>query len=42
MEEYVALLKEGGLPVPKTNPYPTIVIQNEKRLEKVAGSYISC
>jgi predicted RNase H-like HicB family nuclease len=37
IKEHVALLKERGLPVPKTNPYPTIVIQNEKRLEKVAG-----
>ena len=33
MEEYVALLKEKDLPVPKGNPSPTVVIQNEKSLE---------
>ena len=36
MEEQLALLKEGGLPVPKANPNPTIVIRNEKRLEAIA------
>lgn len=35
MEEHVALLQEMGLPVPPPNPNPTIVIQNEKRLEPV-------
>ncbi|HHT9132240.1 MAG TPA: type II toxin-antitoxin system HicB family antitoxin [Candidatus Tripitaka californicus] len=35
MEEHISLLKEKGLPVPKANPHPTIVIQNEKKLEKV-------
>ena len=35
MEEHVALLKERGLTVPKTNPNPTVVIQNEKRLAVV-------
>jgi len=34
MEEYVALLKEKDLSVPKANPSPTVVIQNEKSLEK--------
>jgi len=34
MEEHVALLKEKGLPVPKADPNPTVVIQNEKWLEK--------
>ena len=33
MEEHVALLKEKDLPVPKANPSPTVVIQNEKSLE---------
>ncbi len=33
MEEHVALLKERDLPVPKGNPSPTVVIQNEKSLE---------
>ncbi|MDO8692362.1 MAG: type II toxin-antitoxin system HicB family antitoxin [Dehalococcoidia bacterium] len=35
MEEHVAILRENGLPVPPTNPNPTIVIQNEERLAKV-------
>ena len=34
MDEHVALLKEKDLPVPKGNPNPTVVIQNEKWLEK--------
>ena len=34
MDEHVTLLKERDLPVPKENPNPTVVIQNEKRLEK--------
>ena len=33
MQEHVTLLKEKGLPVPKANRNPTVVIQNEKRLE---------
>ncbi len=32
MEEHIALLKECGLTVPKPNPNPTIIIQNEKRV----------
>ncbi len=36
IKEHAALLKEKGLPVPKTNPNPTIVIQNEKRLAAVS------
>jgi predicted RNase H-like HicB family nuclease len=35
VEEHIALLKERGLLVPKRNPNPTIVIQNEKRLAAV-------
>jgi len=31
IEEHVALLKERGLPVPKANPSPTIMIQNERQ-----------
>jgi len=34
--EHINLLKEKGLPIPKENPNPTVVIQNEKRLEAVA------
>jgi len=33
MLEHINLLKERGLPVPEENQNPTVVIQNEKRLE---------
>ena len=36
MLEHIDLLKERGLPVPKENQNPTVVIQNEKRLEPAA------
>lgn len=36
IEEHVNLLKERGLTVPKESKNPTIIIQNEKRLETVA------
>ena len=36
MLEHINLLKEKGLPIPKENPNPTVIIQNEKRLEAVA------
>ena len=36
MEEHVALLKEQKLPVPKANPSPTIIVQNEQRLARTA------
>jgi predicted RNase H-like HicB family nuclease len=36
MEEHLALLQEQGLPVPEANSNPTVVIQNEQRLELVA------
>jgi predicted RNase H-like HicB family nuclease len=32
MEEHIALLKERGLPVPKYNPRPTVMIQNEQQM----------
>jgi predicted RNase H-like HicB family nuclease len=32
MMEHVNLLKEGGLPIPRKNPEPKIIIQNERRL----------
>ena len=35
MDEHVSLLKERELPIPKANPSPTIMIQNEKRLAAV-------
>ena len=37
MEEHVALLKQKRIPVPKPNARPTVVIQNEQRLESVAS-----
>jgi predicted RNase H-like HicB family nuclease len=33
MEEHIALLREMGLPIPKPNPAPQIIIENEQRLE---------
>ena len=36
MEEHIVLLKERGLPIPKANPSPTIIIQNEKPLGAAA------
>ncbi len=36
MEEHVTLLKEQGIAIPEPNPHPTVVVQNEERLEIVA------
>jgi predicted RNase H-like HicB family nuclease len=36
MEEHIELLKEQKLPVPKENPSPKIVIQNEEPLARSA------
>ena len=36
IEEHLELLKERGLQVPKPNPSPTILIQNEQRMEPAA------
>ncbi len=36
IEEHLALLKERGLPVPKENPNPRIVIQNQERISGAA------
>jgi len=36
MEEHIELLKEQKLPVPKVNPSPKIIIQNEERLARSA------
>ena len=38
MEEHVQIQKEKGLPVPECHPNPTVLIQNEKQLQTVAGS----
>lgn len=35
MEEHISVLKEQGLPVPRSNPNPTITIRNEKRLAAI-------
>ena len=36
MEEHVALLREQNLTAPEANPNPTVVVQNERRLEPAA------
>jgi predicted RNase H-like HicB family nuclease len=36
MEEQVVLLREHDLPVPEPNANPTVVIQNERRMEPAA------
>jgi predicted RNase H-like HicB family nuclease len=36
MEEHVVLLEEHHIPVPGPNANPTVVIQNERRLEPAA------
>mgnify|MGYP001558176353 FL=1 len=36
IEEHVALLKEQGLPVPKENPNPQIIIQNQEPAARTA------
>ena len=37
MAEHVRLLREGGLPVPKPNLNPTVLIRNEGYSKKAAG-----
>ena len=32
MEEYVRMLKEEGLPIPRESENPTIIIQNERKV----------
>ena len=34
MDEHIELLKQQGLPVPPPNPNPTVMIQNEIKVEK--------
>ena len=36
IEEHVTLLKERGLPVPKKNPHPQIIIQNQEPAARTA------
>jgi len=34
IEEHIALLKEQGLPIPKENPNPKVIVQNQEPLAK--------
>ena len=36
MEEHLTLLREQNLPPPEPNPNPTVIVQNEQRLEPAA------
>ena len=36
MEEHLAILREQGFPEPEQNNNPTVVVQNEPRLESAA------
>ena len=36
MEDHISVLKQQGLPIPKSNPNPTVVIQNDPRALKSA------
>ena len=36
MDEHVDVLREQGLSVPRSNPNPTVVVQNEQKLESAA------
>ncbi len=38
MDEHVALLKENKLPIPRSNPNPTVTIQNELRRHRMRRS----
>ncbi|PYI95862.1 MAG: HicB family protein [Verrucomicrobia bacterium] len=35
MADHVEVIRQQGLPVPPSNPNPTIVIQNERKLQPV-------
>ncbi len=37
MQDHVNTMREHGLPVPKPNLDPTIIIQNERKLEPAQG-----
>jgi predicted RNase H-like HicB family nuclease len=36
IQEHIALLKEQGLPVPKKNPSPRIIIQNQQKIATIS------
>lgn len=39
MKEHVAELKESGLPIPRVNPNPRIVIQNQQDSNRTTASH---
>ena len=36
MEDHISVLKQEGLPIPKFNPNPTVIIQNDPKALKSA------
>lgn len=38
MEDPIAVLRQEGLPIPKPNPNPTVIIQNDPKLVRSAAS----
>lgn len=36
MEEHISLLRQQGLPVPSTNPNPTVIVQNPEHVTPAA------
>ncbi|MBA2340101.1 MAG: type II toxin-antitoxin system HicB family antitoxin [Pyrinomonadaceae bacterium] len=36
IEEHLAVLREHNLPIPELNSNPTVTVQNEQRLDRVA------
>ena len=38
MEDHIAVLKQEGLPVPRPNPNPTVLIQNDPKALKTAAT----
>lgn len=38
MEDHIAVLRQEGLPIPKPNPNPTVIIQNDPKLVRSAAS----
>ena len=39
MGDHISVLKQEGLPVPKSNSNPTVMIQNDPRLVKATASH---
>jgi len=38
MQDHIAVLKQEGLPVPRPNPNPTVLIQNDPKALKTAAT----